>query len=103
MMHKLPQQLPPYDYLMQIINHHPSSSATYIEAWRSRDDKDKLVIAKKEIRKKFLISPSKFRNDLLNIAKEGLINVHESWDLDETEWWRLEIEFVRFDDEECYD
>lgn len=91
--------LPPYMYLMQVVRHYPLAAATYIEVWRQKDKNCKLSIPKNQIRNQFLVTPAKFRNDLYNLAQEGLINVQETWNTDQTEWWRLDIEIVNYEEE----
>jgi len=92
--------LPPYAYLMQVINHHPNSAGTYIELWRHKDKKHKLHVNKYEIRDKFLMAPTKFRNDLTYLVKEGLINVNETWDIDRKSWYKIDIEMVNYEEED---
>jgi len=91
--------LPPYLYLKQVIDHYPTSAGTYIELWRHKDKKHKLVIAKNQIRNQFLCAPTKFRNDLYNLVREGLVNIDEKWDKDNKDWWELTIELVSFEEE----
>jgi hypothetical protein len=89
-------ELPPYPYLVQVINNHPLAAATYVEIWRQRDKENKITIEKNEIRNKFLIAPTKFRNDLYQLVREGLANVHESWDKEKKDWHKIDIELVDF-------
>jgi hypothetical protein len=89
--------LPPYPYLVQVINNQPKSASTYIELWRQRDGKNKVSVDKQEIRNKFLIAPTKFRNELYGLVREGLINVHESWDKEQKSWHKIDIEIVDYD------
>jgi hypothetical protein len=91
--------LPPYVYLTQVLNHCPRSASTYIELWRHKDKNSKVSVAKNQIRNQFLMSAAKFRNDLMSLVKEGLINVDEQMDSDERDWWKLNIELVNFEDE----
>ncbi len=92
-------ELPPYCYLVQVLNNHPLAASTYIEAWRQKDSKNKISIHKKEIRNRFLIAPTKFRNDLYQLVREGLVSVQESWDETQKEWYKLDIELVDFGEE----
>lgn len=89
--------LPPYMYLMQVLNHAPRAASTYIELWRHKDKQHKVVVAKNQVRNQFLIGSAKFMNDLLALVREGLINVDQD-SLDE--WHQLKIEMVNFEDEE---
>lgn len=89
-------ELPPYQYLLQVLNNHPLAAATYVEVWRQKNKENKISIDKREIRNKFLVAPTKFRNDLYQLVREGLLNVHESWDHEHREWYKLDIELVDF-------
>lgn len=91
--------LPPYPYLMQVIKHYPLAAATYIELWRKKDKKHKYEVSKNQIRSEFLVPPTKFRNDLYCLAQEGLVNVEETWDKEQKEWWKLSVEMVNFEEE----
>ena len=91
--------LPPYAYLKQVIDHHPLAAGTYVELWRHKDKNHRVIVAKNQIRNQFLIAPTKFRNDLYQLVKEGLVNVDEKWDKDQKEWWELTIELVNFEEE----
>lgn len=89
-------ELPPYAYLMQVLNHSSKSAATYIEIWRHKDKQNKIKVAKNDIRDRFLIPAAKFRNDLLVLVKEGLVSVDQTGDDD---WYILNIEVIGWGDE----
>ena len=90
MQHIFNPNLPPYAYLMQVLNHNPQSASTYVELWRHKDDDSKVVVTQDEIRNRFLNTPTKFRNNLMYLVKEGLVSVDESGD-------KMTIELVDFD------
>jgi hypothetical protein len=79
-------------YLKQVLDHYPKSASTYIELWRHKDKNNKVVMSNEECRNMFLISPTKFRNDLLCLVREGLISVFEKG-------FKMTIEIVNFDEE----
>lgn len=91
--------VPPYPYLIQVAKHYPQATSTYLELWRVKDRKHKVTITKNEIRNKFLIGAAKFRNDVFSLAQEGLVSVNETWDVNQTEWYKLDIELVNFEEE----
>lgn len=85
--------LPPYPYLAQILSHCPKAASTYISIWRARDENNAITVNKSEIRNSFLITPTRFKNDMLVLVKEGLISVEESPKM-------LQIDVVGWDEEE---
>ena len=72
--------LPPYPYLMQVLNHSANVAATYIEIWRHKDKNDRVVVSKPQIKNQFLVSATKFKNDCLVLVREGLINCEQKGD-----------------------
>ena len=84
--------LPPYNYLLQVLEHCPKAGALYIHLWKDKDKKNIIKINKKTVREEYLSSLSKFRHDVLMLVKEGLASVDESpnqmiieltgWDID---------------------
>jgi hypothetical protein len=87
-----PFDLPPYPYLSLILNHCSRAASTYITLWRERDKNGIVKIRPFDIRSTFLITPTRFKNDLLVIAKEGLISVTENSK-------EMIIEVIGWDDE----
>lgn len=69
---------PPYHYLMQVTNHAPKAASTYISLWNAKNKENKINISKEEIKSSFLITPTKFKNDLLQLVREGLCSIDES-------------------------
>lgn len=90
MQHIFNPQLPPYAYLMQVLNHNPKSASTYIELWRHKDDDSRVTVAEDELRSRFLMTPTKFKNDLMVLVREGLVSVDERGNA-------MTIELVDFD------
>ena len=72
--------LPPYPYLMQVLNHTPGIAASYVEIWRHKDKHDKVVVSKTQIRNQFLITATKFKNDCMALVREGLISLEQKGD-----------------------
>ena len=69
---------PPFAYLKIILNSCPESALLYIDLWKRKDYADQFVVQRKDIRNAFLISPTLFRNLILPIVGQGLINFEES-------------------------
>jgi hypothetical protein len=69
---------PPYAYFEFILLHCPQAAWTYFKLWSKRDKDSKIRIKKSDIRYEFLKSQTKFKNELLDIAKEALVNVDET-------------------------
>jgi len=92
---KFPQNeslLPPYAYLMQVLLHCPISAFIYVQLWKDKNKENKLVIHKDEIQNTYLISRTRFKNNLQNLVREGLINIDERPST-------LEIELLDWNDE----
>lgn len=89
--------LPPYAYLMQVLNHTPKVAASYVEIWRHKDKHDRLIVCKTEIRNKFLMTAAKFKNDCLVLVREGLINLEQRGDDD---FYTLHIDVVGWGEDE---
>ena len=81
---------PPYPYLKQVADHCPKCVSLYMELWNKRDSKDKVAVYKKDIKTYFLTSPTRFKNELLMIVREGLASIDESPNM-------LVIELVGYD------
>jgi hypothetical protein len=71
-------QFPPYIYLAQVIEHCALSASTYLQLWREKDKDNVVHIYKKDVYVQFLKRPYKFKNDLINLVKEGLISIDET-------------------------
>jgi hypothetical protein len=71
-------EIPPYPYLFQVAEHCPRAALTYLSIWKEKDKKNSLSVYKEDIRLQFLMSPTRFRNDLLLLVREGLVSVNET-------------------------
>lgn len=71
-------QSPPFFYLLQISEHCPRALCCYLILWRDMDKNQMVHIHKEDIRQKYLMSSTKFKNDLLLILKEGLVSIDET-------------------------
>ena len=69
---------PPYPYLFQVAEHCPKSVVSYMNLWKSRNKDNRVFVFKSDIRSDYLTTHTKFKNDLLMLAKEGLVSVDES-------------------------
>lgn len=67
-----------------------------MDLWKQRDNENKVIIGKDEIRTKFLSTTHTFHHNLLLLAKEGLVNVDERPN-------SLIIELTDWDNEDEYD
>lgn len=77
MIHQL-YDYPPYPFLQQVLDHCPKSGYLYLNLWKNRDKDNKIQILKKDIQNEYLISPIKFRNDLLHLCREALVSIDET-------------------------
>ena len=69
---------PPFFYLLQIAEHCPRALTCYLMLWRDMDRDFMIHVHKDDVRRKYLMSPTKFMNDLLLIRKEGLVSIDET-------------------------
>lgn len=84
---------PPCPYFVQILRHFPEAAFLYCKLWESRNIHNKLAVKKKDIFNIFLISPTVFRNRIVNLMEEGLVSFEQTPQF-------FYIELVGFDDEE---
>lgn len=70
--------LPPPAFLIQVLEHCPKAGRTYLHLWEGKDLDFKLKVFKKTIKTDYLTSTARFGHDLLLLAREGLINIHET-------------------------
>jgi hypothetical protein len=84
--------LPPYMYLKQVLMHCPRAGETYIELWRAKDKQSKVRMDPYESEIKFMIKSRRFKTDLFQLVKEGLVSVTEHLN-------RYEIELVDYGEE----
>jgi hypothetical protein len=84
-------ELPPYHFLITVLEHCPRAARTYVYLWQQQDSANNLHILKKSIKEKYLTTIAKFRHDLLMLVREGLISISEDRE-------HLHIEVVDWDD-----
>ncbi len=65
---------PPYPYFLQVLRHYPDCAIFYSRLWNSKNNDHKLSVKKDDIFNTFLISPTKFKNMLVNLMEEGLLS-----------------------------
>ncbi len=70
--------LPPEMFLLQVTEHCPEAANIYIRLWKRMNSDNKVTILRRCIRSEFLETPTRFLNKLLGLAREALINVHET-------------------------
>lgn len=68
---------PPYSYLIQVADHCPRAMATFLILWREKPNDLTLKYSKEDVSSHYLISWTKFKNDLRQLAREGLLIVEE--------------------------
>lgn len=72
------QESPPIAYMKIIADHCPRALSTYIKLWEERDAKSIAVVYKDSIKNNYMISITRFKNDLMGLLKEGLISIDET-------------------------
>jgi len=71
------KEFPPIKYFLRVLKNCPESALLYIQLWKQRTEKP-LFVQKSEIRKIYMISPTKFRNFLSPLAFLGLLIFKEA-------------------------
>lgn len=87
---------PPCPYFLQVLRHFPDAAMLYYKLWGSRNHDNKLSIKKDDIFSIFLVSPTIFRNRIVNLMEEGLLSF-------ETTPKFYYIDFVPFDEVDTND
>lgn len=77
---------------MQILRHFPEAAMLYCKLWGSRNSTNQLAVKKQDIFSIFLVSPTVFRNRIVNLMEEGLLSF-------ETTPESYYIELVSFDED----
>ncbi len=72
---------PPYLYLEQVAINCPRSVWTYMQVWKKMDTMNRLHVDKKDVPVEFLKSTVRFKNDILLLVREGLISMHETFNM----------------------
>ena len=70
---------PPLDSFKRVLRNSPGSADLYVSLWKiKRKSNPRISVARKDIKKNFLISPTLFRNHLLAIGRLELISFEET-------------------------
>lgn len=73
-------EFPPLDSFKRVLRSSPQSAELFTSLWKLKHGSNHLSIKRKDIKKKFLISPTLFRNHLLAIGRLELITFEETTD-----------------------
>ena len=84
-------EYPPDMYFVQVLQHCPKAADTYRQLWLKKDKDNKVTFLKKETKLEFLTSTAKFNNNLLLLAREGVVNIYEFPD-------EITVELLSWDD-----
>ena len=68
---------PPYQYLKSVLCNCPKAGYLYLQFWDMADDDLYVRIKKCDLRPVLLTTPTRFRNDLSLLVREGLVSVYE--------------------------
>lgn len=82
---------PPYPYLENLAYHCPKTISTYLWLWANKDKNHKVTLDQNEIPRRTQHSKSAFKNNLMWLVRERLINVTTKNNL-------CHIELVAWDD-----
>jgi hypothetical protein len=69
---------PPFSSFKLVLISHPGSALIYISLWKQKDQINHLAISRKEVRKNFYVSPTRFRNHLLNLVSLSILSFEET-------------------------
>jgi hypothetical protein len=88
------EDFPPYPYFYSVLKSHPKAAWLYIQLWQARDEESKVRCSLGDVRDLFLISPTIFRNQLMDLVALGILSVINRKNN------HIEVELVDFDQEE---
>lgn len=82
---------PPVEKFKQVLRSYPQSALIYASLWGlAKQGALPVTVIRQGIKKKFLISPTLFRNHLLALGRLGILTFDESIDY-------FNIEFITYD------
>ncbi len=70
-------ELPPTPYLYEICEDCPKSAKLYIDLWRKRGKKNRIIVDKNHIRQEFHQDTKSFNNNLMHLVRKGKVNVYD--------------------------
>ena len=73
-------KFPPFTSLRRVLYQCPRSAIIYINLWEMKTDSNLVKFKRKEIYDRFMITPTLFRNHLLQLRKLELIDYTEKND-----------------------
>jgi len=68
---------PPINLFKRVLYSSPHSALIYAEMWQLKPTSNVISIKRKEVKNRFLISPTLFRNHLLALGRLDLISFEE--------------------------
>ncbi len=71
---------PPVNTLKTVLYSYPQSALLLIELWKKLNKKSQLSVRRNEVKRKFLISPTLFRNHLLALTRLDILVFQETPD-----------------------
>jgi len=75
------EDFPPLNSFKRVLQAYPQSALIYAELWKLMEpNSTRNSIKKSEIKRKFLISPTLFRNHLLSLGRLDILSLEETQD-----------------------
>jgi len=71
-------KFPPYNYFVRVLKTCPRSAFIYTQLWKERNNHNKVEVEKDRIRRRFLISPTLFRNILEPLMTMSVLSFEET-------------------------
>jgi hypothetical protein len=71
-------EFPPIDSFKRVLTNSPQSALLYAHIWKNKKKCSRISLLRNEVKKKFLISPTLFRNHLLSLGRLELISFEET-------------------------
>lgn len=69
---------PPYDSFKKTLINSPHSALLYASLWKIKPNCNSLLIRKNDVKKRFFISPTVFKNHLLSLGRIGLMSCEDA-------------------------
>lgn len=71
---------PPFQLFISILNHSPLSAFLYATLWEQAKEKNcaHVLVKKKDTKREYYISPTRFKNQLFELTKWDAVKVRET-------------------------
>lgn len=72
------KDFPPLAIFKKVLQNHPNVALLYAAIWRAKSDTLDLKCRRRDINRRFLVSPTVFKNQLTSLARMELLTFQET-------------------------